>query len=53
MHHLLQQVPYTEVLQETVALPERLFNPEYERPALPGRVVRRVSLLTRFTDTIY
>jgi len=53
MHHLLQQVPYTEVPQEMVALPERAFNPEYERPALPGRAVRPGSLLTRFTDTIY
>jgi hypothetical protein len=53
MHHLLQQVPYTEVPQQTVGLPERVFNPEYERSALPGRAVRPGSLLTRFTDTIY
>ena len=35
MHHLLQQVPYADVPQETVALPERVFNPEYERSVLP------------------
>ena len=35
MHHLLQQVPYTDVPQESVALPERVFNPEYERSVLP------------------
>jgi polyphosphate kinase len=35
IHHLLQQVPYADVPQETVALPERVFNPEYERSVLP------------------
>lgn len=35
MHHLLQQVPYADVPQESVALPERVFNPEYERSVLP------------------
>ena len=35
MHHLLQQVPYTDVPQESIALPERVFNPEYERSVLP------------------
>ena len=29
--HLLKQIPYTEVPQEVVALPERKFNPNYER----------------------
>jgi len=29
--HLLKQIPYAEVPQETVALPERRFNPNYER----------------------
>lgn len=38
MHHLLQQVPYTDVPQETVALPERVFNPEYERSVLPDEL---------------
>jgi len=31
MAHLLKQIPYREVPQETVALPERRFNPNYER----------------------
>ena len=35
MHQLLQQVPYTDVPQESVALPERVFNPEYERSVFP------------------
>ena len=35
MAHLLQQIPYEEVAQETVELPERRFNPDYERHELP------------------
>ena len=35
MAHLLSQVPYTDLPQETVQLPERVFNPNYERHALP------------------
>ncbi|MCG8354769.1 MAG: polyphosphate kinase 2 [Kiloniellales bacterium] len=35
IHHLLGQVPYEEVPQEQVALPERVFNPDYERAVLP------------------
>lgn len=35
IHHLLQQVPYEEVPHEQVTLPERVFNPNYERSALP------------------
>lgn len=35
IHHLLQQVPYSEVPSETVTLPERVFNPNYERKTLP------------------
>ena len=31
MSHLLGMVPYNEVEQEKVELPERVFNPEYER----------------------
>ena len=31
MAHLLKQIPYREVPQEAVALPERRFNPNYER----------------------
>lgn len=33
--HLLTQVPYTEVPHETIALPNRVFNPNYERRELP------------------
>ena len=34
--HFLRQIPYTEVPHEEVALPERVFNPDYERQVLPG-----------------
>ncbi len=34
--HFLNQIPYTEVPHEDVALPERVFNPDYERRVLPG-----------------
>jgi len=34
--HFLNQIPYTEVPHEEVALPERVFNPDYERRVLPG-----------------
>jgi polyphosphate kinase len=33
--HLLSLVPYEEVPHEAVALPERVFNPNYERRTLP------------------
>ena len=35
IHHLLQQLPYTEVPHEPVTLPDRQFNPDYERKVLP------------------
>ena len=35
MHHLLEQIPYTEVPSDTVTLPDRVFDPEYEREILP------------------
>ncbi len=38
IHHLLQQVPYEEVPQESVALPDRVFNPDYERKVLPDEL---------------
>ncbi|TWB14073.1 polyphosphate kinase [Nitrospirillum amazonense] len=34
--HLLSVVPYEEVPHEAVALPERVFNPNYERHTLPA-----------------
>ena len=33
--HFLKQVPYQPVPQEEVALPDRVFNPNYERGVLP------------------
>jgi polyphosphate kinase len=33
--HLLAQVPYEVVPHETVELPERVYNPNYERASLP------------------
>jgi len=33
--HLLKQMPYEEVPHEEITLPERVFNPEYERQTLP------------------
>lgn len=35
MAHLLEQVPYAEVPHDEVSLPERVFNPDYEREVLP------------------
>ena len=33
--HLLRQLPYGEVPQEEVRLPERVFHTDYERKTLP------------------
>jgi polyphosphate kinase 2 len=33
--HLLQQIPYEPVPHEEIELPERVFNPDYERATLP------------------
>ncbi len=35
IRHLLQQVPYTDVPHDEVILPDRVFNPDYERTTLP------------------
>jgi len=35
IHHLLQQVPYQEILREKPALPSRIHMPDYERHELP------------------
>ena len=35
IHHLLEQIPYHEVPGEQISLPERIFNPDYERSVLP------------------
>jgi len=36
--HLLSMVPYEEVPHEPVALPDRVFNPHYERHTLPDEL---------------
>jgi polyphosphate kinase 2 len=36
--HLLSLFPYTDVPQEEVVLPERVFNPDYERRVLPAEL---------------
>jgi polyphosphate kinase len=38
IHHLLQQVPYDEVPYDPIELPERVFNPNYERKPLPDEL---------------
>jgi len=35
IRHLLEKIPYYEVEQETVTLPERVYNENYERDILP------------------
>ncbi len=35
IHHLLSQVPYEEVPHQDITLPDRVFNPNYERKVLP------------------
>jgi len=35
IHHLLEQIPYEEVPHEPISLPDRVFNPDYEREPLP------------------
>lgn len=35
IHHLLEQIPYTDVDRELIALPERVYNQDYERKVLP------------------
>ena len=36
--HLLSVIPHEEVPHEDVALPERVFDPNYERRALPAEL---------------
>lgn len=36
--HLLSRVPYEEVPHTSLALPERVFNPHYERQVLPAQL---------------
>jgi polyphosphate kinase len=38
IHHLLGQVPYQDVPHQTITLPDRVFNPDYERKVLPDEL---------------
>src|ERR1700754_1554513 len=38
IRHLLDQVPYGEVPAEPIDLPDRVFNPDYERKVLPDEL---------------
>ncbi|KGB82039.1 MAG: polyphosphate kinase 2 [Confluentimicrobium sp.] len=38
IEHLLSKIPYEEVPSEKVTLPERVFNPDYERKVLPDEL---------------
>ncbi len=38
IEHILSQIPYQEVPYEKVDLPERVFNPDYERRVLPDEL---------------
>jgi polyphosphate kinase len=38
IHHLLRQVPYDEVPHKEITLPQRVFNPNYERKYLPDEL---------------
>ena len=35
IEHVLSKIPYDEVPSDKVTLPERVFNPDYERRFLP------------------
>ena len=35
IHHLLDQIPYEDVPSELIRLPDRVFNPDYDREPLP------------------
>ena len=39
--HLLAQVPYQEVPHEPIELPDRVFNPDYERKVLPDELYNK------------
>tara|TARA_B100001093_G_scaffold515152_1_gene590847 strand:+ start:1477 stop:2391 length:915 start_codon:yes stop_codon:yes gene_type:complete len=38
IEHILSQIPYQDVPNEKVTLPERVFNPDYERQVLPNEL---------------
>jgi len=38
IEHILSQIPYSEVDNEKIELPDRVFNPDYERRVLPDKL---------------
>ena len=38
IEHILSQIPYSEVDNQKIKLPERVFNPDYERRVLPDKL---------------
>ena len=38
IEHILSQIPYSEVDNERIELPDRVFNPDYERRVLPDEL---------------
>jgi polyphosphate kinase 2 len=38
IHHLLGKIPYADVPHEEISLPERVFDPDYERQTLPAEL---------------
>ena len=38
IHHLLSQIPYSEMPSETVSLPKRIHHPDYQRRELPDEM---------------
>lgn len=38
IEHILSKIPYEEIPHEKVALPDRVFNPDYERRVLPDEL---------------
>jgi hypothetical protein len=38
IEHILSQIPYQEIPFEKVDLPNRVFNPDYERRVLPDEL---------------
>ena len=48
IHHLLQQVPFEDVPHDPVALPDRIFNQNYERKNPARRPLRARKILSRY-----
>ncbi len=38
IEHILSKIPYKDVPSEKVTLPERVYNPDYERQVLPDEL---------------